>query len=413
MVNEEMKRKIIIMISTCGIAALILVFFNSPTIYSEVFFKFSLSDPNGLANRIYFNHYAAKGTIAFTTVAVDRQGYIYILAEKNKLQRLLIIDLQGQIKRIVTIKGQNNFDTMWLGVSPSGKWIWRLEHWDITRYPKIRTHWITVHDYQGRRIQSWQIKCHDSTHWIFGVPDENRAYALMPASEPPYCLVFTIGRKQPQRFEMLIRSHTSFHRGRFWFFTGCKELLENIRDPRFKGYPKQSTSYENWLCVGTWSPGEVYRVITKFKKTVDRVGIIQWVDEDGNLYCYNYEYEWDWLSNLIINFLSKIKPLRNLITSLESSPKPAKVLLVLSQKGKVLDRIVLQLLIRPVKGENLDYGQLVKVDEKGIYVEVWRKRQNEREYRIIRIVKKKRWQVWWEAFRSWFNPVQSKGKTTY
>ena len=403
MVNEKMKRKII-MISTCSIAALILVFSNSSTICLEVFFKFSLSDPNGPADRIYFNHYAAKGTIAFTPVAVDHRGYIYILAEKNKIQKLLVIDFRGQVKRIVTIKGQNNFDTMWLGVSPSGKWIWRLEHWDTVRYPKIRTHWITVHDYQGRRIQSWQIKGHDSTHWIFGVPDDNRAYALMLASEPPYCFVFTIGKKQPQRFEAPIRSHTSFHRGRFWFFTGCKELSENIGGPLLKEDPKQSTSHENWLCVGTWSPEEMYRVITKFKKTVDRIGIMQWIDEDGNLYCYDYEYRWDWLSNSIVNFLSKIKPLGNLITSLESSPKPAKVLLVLSQKGKVLYRIVLQSLIRPVNGENLDYGQLIKVDEKGIYMEVWRKWQNEREYRIILITKKRRWQVWWETLRSWFSP---------
>ena len=148
----------------------------------------------------------------------------------------------------------------------------------------------------------------------------------------------------------------------------------------------------------------MYRVITKFKKTVDRIGIMQWIDEDGNLYCYDYEYRWDWLSNSIVNFLSKIKPLGNLITSLESSPKPAKVLLVLSQKGKVLYRIVLQSLIRPVNGENLDYGQLIKVGEKGIYMEVWRKWQNEREYRIIRITKMRRWQVWWETLRSWFSP---------
>jgi len=55
---------------------------------------------------------------------------------------------------------------------------------------------------------------------------------------------------------------------------------------------------------------------------------------------------------------------------------------------------------------------LVKVDDKGIYWEVG-KVNEPREYRIVRIVKKRRWQIWWDALRSRLNPVQPKGKVTY
>ena len=64
---------------------------------------------------------------------------------------------------------------------------------------------------------------------------------------------------------------------------------------------------------------------------------------------------------------------------------------------------MLSSVLRPRRGENLEYGQLVKVDEKGIFLEV-EKVNEPREYRIVRIVKKRRWQVWWETLRSWFSP---------
>jgi len=54
-----------------------------------------------------------------------------------------------------------------------------------------------------------------------------------------------------------------------------------------------------------------------------------------------------------------------------------------------LEAIPLSHVIRPKRGEKLEYGELVKVDDKGIYWEV-EKVNESKEYRIVRIVKKRK-----------------------
>ena len=54
-----------------------------------------------------------------------------------------------------------------------------------------------------------------------------------------------------------------------------------------------------------------------------------------------------------------------------------------------MEAIPLSHVIRPKRGEKLEYGELVKVDDKGIYWEV-EKVNEPKEYRIVRIVKKRR-----------------------
>jgi hypothetical protein len=88
------------------------------------------------------------------------------------------------------------------------------------------------------------------------------------------------------------------------------------------------------------------------------------------------------------------------------------VIRVFSPRGELKEVIYLWQIIRPQRGEKLKYGQLVKVDEKGIYWEVG-KVNEPREYRIVRLVKKRRWQVWLDALRSWFSPAYPRRKVTY
>ncbi|MCS3921099.1 hypothetical protein Q2T83_01685 [Fervidibacter sacchari] len=47
--------------------------------------------------------------------------------------------------------------------------------------------------------------------------------------------------------------------------------------------------------------------------------------------------------------------------------KPQKTVLIFSPKGEILEAIPLSHVIRPKRGEKLEYGELVKVDDKGIY----------------------------------------------
>ncbi|MDW8026738.1 MAG: hypothetical protein RMK18_12900, partial [Armatimonadota bacterium] len=95
---------------------------------------------------------------------------------------------------------------------------------------------------------------------------------------------------------------------------------------------------------------------------------------------------------------------------------------IFSSSGGILDMIPITLLIKQpgdkIKVEKVNplrddgimyfweqtrYGQIVKIDERGIYLEVlfgsgWdaSSLRKPREYWIVRIVKKPRWKVWWE-----------------
>ena len=240
----------------------------------------------------------------------------------------------------------------------------------------------------------WLIEGGSDTHWLINAYSEKNAYGVYYKNNL-ICLRFTIEKKVPQEFQLPpLFWPIFFHNGKFWWIgqhndVTCKKRKDN----------------ENTWILATWTPEKGFRLVAKFKyPSFPKVASIQWIDRSGNLYCFIYD--WDWLPHPIVNLLSKIKPLRNLLTALNiplKSSKPVKVLVVLSQRGKVLDRIVLSSVLRPRRGENLEYGQLVKVDEKGIYLEV-EKVNEPREYRIVRIVKKRRWQVWWETLRSWFSP---------
>ncbi|MDW8026733.1 MAG: hypothetical protein RMK18_12870, partial [Armatimonadota bacterium] len=79
------------------------------------------------------------------------------------------------------------------------------------------------------------------------------------------------------------------------------------------------------------------------------------------------------------------------------------VVKVTSNKGEILDLIPLSPLLKSGRKEVLLYGlQIVKIDEIGIYMEVIvaeEKTNIPKEYRIVRIVKKPRWKVWWERFK--------------
>jgi len=392
-----LKKKIMIYILLMGLIYIFVQYALIPIYSVKTFFVLSLNNPTAPINDFTEIHYALRSIVARTPVALDTKGCLYIVGRKNNKVKIIVLNPKGKIERIIVPHFKDGRCLRWclvFSVSPSGNRIWTVELDETTllRVPRMRR--ITVHDHNGKGLMDWLIEGGSDTHWLINAYSEKNAYGVYYKNNL-ICLRFTIEKKVPQEFQLPpLFWPIFFHNGKFWWIgqhndVTCKKRKDN----------------ENTWILATWTPEKGFRLVAKFKyPSFPKVASIQWIDRSGNLYCFIYD--WDWLPHPIVNLLSKIKPLRNLLTALNiplKSSKPVKVLVVLSQRGKVLDRIVLSSVLRPRRGENLEYGQLVKVDEKGIYLEV-EKVNEPREYRIVRIVKKRRWQVWWETLRSWFSP---------
>lgn len=352
----------------------------SLTYISDVFFTLPLSQTDAPINKLCGGHYQTRQMIAITHVSADAKGRIYVAGFKDKKPRLVVISPNGGIEEAFYIclksGGYLNFCGP-IAVSPSGNNIWVV----CIHIDPIRNWWeerIVVYGKQKEIVAEWQHIGEDIDFlWTSG---EDAAYGV---TVDRIVYSFKIGRAEPYQFSIPFY-FPFFKDGKFWFI----EPLEHIT--------KVLGKHENgkgWVGIVTYTQNEETKLVRKIKFPF--AGSIHWIDGQGNLYIYR----WGHYSIRLPNFLTAIPFLIRILKAFGISegvlkPIPPKIL-IFSPKGKLLDVIPLFVVVRPRKGEKLRYGQLVKVDETGIYLEVERVSEP-REYRIVRIVKKPRWKVWWE-----------------
>ena len=328
---------------------------------------------------------------------MDAQKHIYILGRKEGKTKILVLNQQGRIERIITprLKGGHFLKECALfSVSPSGNHIWTV------KWEGGSVHRITVHDREGEYKADWLISGSATVQMLINTYSEHGAYVV---SSDVAVFRFEIGVKEPQEFQspLLFFLPIFFRDGRYW---GTEELNLLIQQISKLGSKKQISKPEikgGLFGVATWSPKEGVQLVsaTGFPRRMN----IQWIDEQGNFYDYVWGHRSIHLPSFLKQFPFLVRVLKAFgISEDVSKPIPPKIL-IFSPDGKLLDVVPLytiNTIIRPKRGEKLRYGQLVKVDETGIYLEVVRVNETKewfvREYRIVKIVKKPRWKVWWE-----------------
>ncbi|MFA0756139.1 MAG: hypothetical protein YPKNTGVA_001655 [Candidatus Fervidibacter sp.] len=411
------RRKKLIAYAIVLALAITIIYGCSFTYSFELFFSIPLSHPEAPIDELCGVIIDSIRCISsLTPVALDAKGRIYILGLKKGRSKVLVLNREGKIERIITPYLKNNRPlgrrSPFLSVSPSGNFIWTVKEEGIDVYR------VTVHERNGEAKMEWLVRDCDVEHHIaFNAYSEDGAYLVSNVIE---IICFRLGRKEPQRIKLSETFHPPypifFHDGKYWGIIGLKWLIPNLK---FKEQIEKFKIKEDLFGVVTWLPQEGTRLLSVIrlpglsasKSTV----VLQWIDEQGNFYHIRGGYtslydslpswarEGIW-GERIVKILKALR-LYDRFRKLEQNV----TVWIFSPRGELREVIRLRQVIRPRKGEKLEYGQLVKVDDKGIYWEV-EKVNEPREYRIVRIVKKRRWQVWWEALRSWFSPVYPRGK---
>ncbi len=381
------------------LAILIVIFVNSPIYLVDPFFSLPLDVPEAPINELLYMHYALSSHVIRTPVALDAKGRFYIVGRKNGKIRVIVLNPTGRIERIITPRlkdGRFLRLCFHISVSPSGECIWTIEDEVVSSSNEF--HWVTVHERNGRAKESWLVNEHAINHYRIYAYTEDSAYVVQ-GNGGLFCLRFVIGQYKPQKFEMPMSFFPIFfHNSRFWQIKDIDNSAQ--RFSKLKGQKLYS-----WVI--SWTPEEGARLIRRILIQSPMIQHIKWIDEQSNFYAYAYLSTYHPLS-----FMIEIDLIRRFLRALGISDireRRVESIQVFSSEGVLLDTIILPSIIRPKRGEKLVYGQLIKSDKKGIYLEVERI-SKPREYRIVRLVKKRRWQVWWEALRSWFSPVQPKGK---
>ena len=390
------KRVFILIVIFLGLTSLTVMFANNPIYIVDPFFSLPLSVPEAPINKLLYMHYALSSHVIRTPVALDAKGRFYIVGRKNGKIRVIVLNPAGRIERIITPRlkdGRFLRLCFHISVSPSGECIWTIEDEVIPR--------VTVHGRNGRAKVSWLVNEHAINYYRIYAYAEDSAY-IVQGDGGLFCLRFMIGQYKPQKFEMPISLFPIFfHNGKFWQIKDIDNLAQQFSKSGIKGQKLYS-----WVI--SWTPEEGARLVRRILVQSPTIKHIKWIDEQGNFYAYAYLPTYHPLS-----FLMEIDLIKRFLQAVGISDilrgRQVKSIQVFSSEGRLLDTIILPSIIRPKRGEELKYGQLIKADEKGIYLEV-EKVNEPREYRIVRIVKKRRWQVWWDALRSWFNPAQIEGK---
>lgn len=364
---------------------------------TEVFFALPLTDSKGLIDELITIPYALTDYAAGTPLAVDAKGNIYLAGRKDSEVRILVLCPNGKIKQVITPRLKNGqlLKYCLLSVSPSGNHIWTVSPTSMW-FDKV-----AVHDQDGKAQEEWKIRGCSSTHLLINAYSENGAY-LVTSTE---ILHFVINQKYPQKFEKPFFP-LFFHKGKYWQVGRLDHLLEEPCWSKYRLRERISQPDKIWSIV-TWTPEEGARLIS-IAPIKDKVPIanIAAIDQKGNFYCYDSLYLKTPIDRFL-NFLLKIKLLKKMFRiigiSISPSGRSITVVKVTSNKGEILDLIPLSPLLKSGRKEVLLYGlQIVKIDEIGIYMEVIvaeEKTNIPKEYRIVRIVKKPRWKVWWERFK--------------
>lgn len=388
------KRRVLIFIVFMGLVGIV---YAHGSIYSvSPFITLSLSDPTAPINELFNMHYALSSYVARTPVAVDAKGYFYIVGGKDSKVQILVLNPKGKIERIITPRLKDSSPLEYcplISVSPSGKRIWTI----TPTFPKLFTHRVIVHDQNGIAEMDWIVKGGSTIHWLINAYSEESAYGVVGGAD--YLILrFVVGQKQPQEYQAPFFP-LFFHNGKYWTIMEFDELMKYIPglgDLVLKNWIEQ-TETERVRGVVTWSPEEGYRLIKTFPSPVKFFNI-HGIDQQGNFYYFRGLPLIKTPMDYLLSFLFKINPLAKAMQAFgihELSGQNVIVLQILSTNGKILDTIIIPAVIRPARGEELKYGQLVKADETGIYLEVERVSEP-KEYRIVKIVKKRRLQVWLE-----------------
>lgn len=394
-----MQKKVIILVAIIMLVSFAVYSFI-PIYVAEPFFHISLTHPEAPIDEIRGGHYPFPGIFVRTPVRVDREGRIYILGRKGSKVQVVVVNKLGRIERIITPRWKDGRFLQWgfhISVSPSGNRFWTLE-WDKAEWDRAKNfvHRVTVHDYEGKAIMDWIISGYGMDYWYLTAYSEDTAFALSPST----LFRFTVGRQRPDYLKIPRFFETCrlfFHDGKYVLIGDTGELSRYLGVHKTEGKTIKPDMKELQLSIIKWTPERGAQLVSKFKSSFGYPWNIQWIDERGNFYDRRHGHSTIRLSS----FLTKIAVLDKIVRALGISNfhvlRVIESLVIFSQKGKLLAVISFPSIIRPKKGEKLEYGQLVKVDKTGIYLEVERVSEP-REYRIVRIVKKRRWQVWWEWF---------------
>lgn len=388
------KRKYLLGVVFIGLTFSIVKFTCQSIWVIEPFFVLSLSDPTAPINELFNMHHALRSTYGMTPFAVDAKGHFYIAGGKNSKARILVLNSKGKIKRIITpcLKDGHPLEYCPLiSVSPSGNHIWTLTPISPLTYQ------VTVHDQNGKAKAGWTIHGGSISHWLINAYSENNAYGVCER----FFLRFTIGQRQPEKLLNYVPlPFPFFHNGKLWWAGRLDVVMERPFWTKLKNQCKGINPQKFWGVV-TWAPGEGYRLIQKV--LIDDkvlIGRIDGIDQQGNFYCIS-DLSLKTPIGIFLSLLFRFQPVAKVAQTFGVS-KPLeqriKTLKVVSTQGRILDTIPLPWLIKSREGEELRYDELVKVDETGIYLEVERVSEP-REYRIVRIVKKPRWKVWWKRLK--------------
>ena len=360
------KKRLIFLLCMAAIGIGAVWYGFMPVHYAKTFFFVPLSHHNALFDDLYRLHIQSRALLVRTFTAADKKWRIYVLGVKDKKARLIIIDPNGKIEKesFVYLKDRRiprYCDA--IAVSPSGDRIWVL-----CRHPDYMDQRIVVYGKRMRCISEWRLKRELDFLWVSG---EDTVYGTNVEWEI-FC--FKIGQEQPKEFRAPFPLWFPFFKeGKFCYI----DLLEG----KFG---------EKWIAIITWTPKEGKQIFSRFRGNRLLTQSIYWIDEKGNFYDYNDGSIT--LKDLLPSWL-KEGFFRRILLALGLSDrlikKPQKTVLIFSPKGEILEAIPLSHVIRPKRGEKLEYGELVKVDDKGIYWEV-EKVNEPKEYRIVRIVKKRR-----------------------
>ncbi len=347
------RRKLLLLMAPIAIVGAICYSFI-PTYYGENFFTILLSHPNAPINKLLGTHLQKRFIVPITYVSADEKGNIYILGAKDGQPRLIVINQEGAVEKIIAIRLKDKRIPKFLdyvAVSPSGNRIWVL-----CGYLPLDKR-IIVYGKQGEIIAEWQHSGDYDICFLFA-SGEDSVYAV--AEHENVVFLYTIGQQQFRRF--VIPCYSPFFKdGRFWFAGPLKVIMRDLR-------LKEREYEKDWIGIATWTPEEGGRLFKQFRSIFGLFETIDWVDEKGNFY------------------------FRRSASMERGRPR---YFLIVSPEGQLLETISVRAAVRPDREEKLEYGQLVKVDKTGIYLEVL-KYNEPKEYRIVRIVKKPRWKVWWE-----------------
>ncbi|MCS7192855.1 MAG: hypothetical protein NZ937_07740 [Armatimonadetes bacterium] len=414
------RQKFIVCIVCIAFVAIIINYAHQSVYCTYTFFRLPLTSKAPIDELIPV-HYALSSYMAATPVARDAKGNLYIAGKKNSKVRILVLNPEGNIISLITPRAKDGqfLRTCLFSVSPSGNRIWTISP------AKNGFERVILHDASGKAKQEWVIGGESYSHLLLNAYSEEGAYLATDES----FFNFIIG----QNYQKFPRSPLMLfpHDGKYWSVVGLKWLVENLPKHQKKLVQRQlinagisGKDLTGFWGIVSWTHKDGFRLKDILPPDKARSAMIHGIDQDGNFYVIGFRPIKGPL-DFLLNLLFKFKPLATGMQYVGiSDPKKRRieVIEIFSSSGGILDMIPITLLIKQpgdkIKVEKVNplrddgimyfweqtrYGQIVKIDERGIYLEVlfgsgWdaSSLRKPREYWIVRIVKKPRWKVWWE-----------------